>query len=97
MSLRLYLDEDSMDKTLVEALRARRVDLQTALEAVMIERPDEEHLDYATKQVRVLYSFNVSDYYRLHSSYIWHRGKLIEVSSLPGRNTTRSENRCDVS
>jgi Domain of unknown function (DUF5615) len=59
MTIRLYLDEDSMRQALVQALRARGVDVITALEADMIERADEEHLDYATAQGRVLYSFNI--------------------------------------
>jgi hypothetical protein len=33
----------------------------------MIERDDREHLDYATRQGRVLYSFNVGDFSRLHA------------------------------
>jgi len=36
----------------------------------MIEREDAEHLDYATEQGRVLCSFNVKDFYRLHSDYV---------------------------
>ena len=39
-----------MDKDLVQAIRARGVDVITALDAGMIERADEEHLDYATAQ-----------------------------------------------
>lgn len=70
MMIRLYVDEDAMDKHLVQALRARGIDVITALEANMIERSDEEHLDYATSQGRVLYSFNVADFYRLHRSYL---------------------------
>jgi len=69
VTIRLYLDEDSMDKALVQALRARSVDVTTALEAGMIERDDQEHLDLATAQERVLYSFNVRDFYRLHANY----------------------------
>ena len=38
MKLRLYFDEDSMHHGLVRALRARGVDVVTALEAGMIER-----------------------------------------------------------
>jgi hypothetical protein len=45
MKIRLYVDEDSMRHALVEALRARGVDVLTALEAGMIERKDEEHLE----------------------------------------------------
>jgi ActR/RegA family two-component response regulator len=38
MDLRLYLDEDSMDQRLVRALRARGVNVETALEAEMVAR-----------------------------------------------------------
>ena len=70
MSIRLYIDEDSMDRALVRALRARGVDVTTALEEGMIEREDAEHLNYATEQGRVLYSFNQEDFYRLHTTYL---------------------------
>jgi uncharacterized protein with PIN domain len=70
VKIRLYLDEDSMRSALVRALRARGIDVLTALEAGMIERSDEEHLEYATKEGRVLYSFNVRDYFRLHTEYL---------------------------
>ena len=70
MTLRLYLDEDSMDQDLVRALRARGVDVVTALEAGMIEQPDENHLCRATAQERVLYSFNVGDFYQLHTNFL---------------------------
>lgn len=59
-----------MRHALVEALRARGVDVLTALEAGMIERTGEEHLEYATTHGRVLYSFNVGDFYRIHSDYL---------------------------
>ena len=70
MTSRLYFDEDSMQHALVNALRARGIDVLTALEAQRIERSDEDHLDFATAQGRVLYSFNVGDFYRLHTSYM---------------------------
>lgn len=59
-----------MRHALVRALRARGVDVTTALEADMIAREDHEHVDYATAQGRVLYSFNVGDFYRLHGDYL---------------------------
>lgn len=70
MTIRLYVDEDAMDKDLVQALRARGVDVITSLDAGMIEREDGEHLDYATAQGRILYSFNVGDFYRLHTAFL---------------------------
>ena len=65
----LYIDEDSMDRDLVRALRARGVDVTTAQDVGMMECSDEEHLLFATNQGRVLYSFNRGDFFRLHSQY----------------------------
>lgn len=70
MRILLYCDEDSMDKDLVRALRARGVDVATALVEGMIERDDADHLDFATRQGRVLFSFNRGDFLRLHSQYL---------------------------
>lgn len=67
MKIRLYFDEDTMDKDLVHAIRVRGADVLTALEAGMIERDDSNHLAYATAQGRVLYSYNVGDYHLLHT------------------------------
>jgi hypothetical protein len=46
------------------------VDVITALEEGMIEREDTEHLDYAGTQGRVLYTYNVADFYRLHTDFL---------------------------
>lgn len=59
-----------MDKDLVQALRARGSDVLTASEAGMIGRSDEGHLKWAAEQGRVLYTFNVGDYYRIHREYL---------------------------
>lgn len=67
MIARLYIDEDAMDSDLVEALRARGVDVITAHQAGMIERRDEDHLEYAAREGRVLYSFNIRHFSRLHA------------------------------
>jgi len=56
-----------MDNDLVDALRARGVDLKTAYEAGMVEREDHEHLVYATSDNRVVYTFNVGHFCRLHA------------------------------
>lgn len=83
MTLRLYIDEDSMSRALARALRARNVDVTTALEEGMIGRTDSAHLDYATAQGRVLYSFNVGDFYRLHTEYLTsgkpHSGIIVSL------------------
>lgn len=36
----------------------------------MIEQKDEVHLEYATRQGRVVFSFNGGDCYRLHASFL---------------------------
>jgi hypothetical protein len=70
VNIRLYLDEDSMQQALVNALRARGVEVITALETGMIERKDEHHLEYATERGCVLFSFNVGDYFYLHTNFL---------------------------
>ncbi|MGH9608915.1 MAG: DUF5615 family PIN-like protein [Bryobacteraceae bacterium] len=67
---RLYIDEDAMGHGLLIALRARHVDVVTATEAGMINMSDEAHLRWATANSRVLYSFNIADYVRLHQSFV---------------------------
>jgi hypothetical protein len=49
VKIRLYLEEDSMSHALVRGLRARGVDVATALEEGMIERADEAHFVFAAK------------------------------------------------
>ena len=66
--IRLYFDEDAMQRALVFALRERNVDVLTAQEAGMINRDDEDHLALASSQARVLYSFNIGDYCGLHTA-----------------------------
>jgi hypothetical protein len=70
MQIRLYLDEDAMDDDLVQALRLRGVEVETALGAGMISRPDDEHLAYANSVQSVLYTFNVRDFMLLHNEWL---------------------------
>ena len=66
MKIPLYLDEDAQDADLVQALQLHGVDIVVG----MRQRPDEEHLRQATIQGRVLYSFNVRDFCRLHKEFL---------------------------
>lgn len=68
--VRLYLDEDAMRRSLVFGLRARGIDLETAAEAGMINRPDEEHLAYASEAGRTLLSYNACDYCSIHQLWL---------------------------
>jgi hypothetical protein len=67
--LKIYFDEDAMDSDLVAALRSRGVEAVTALDAGLIGKTAEEQLAFATEQQCVLYTFNVSDFYRLHTRW----------------------------
>lgn len=67
---KVYIDEDAMDNDLVAALRARGVVVITALDAGLVGRPDDQQLAFAADQGCVLYTFNVSDFYRLHAAWV---------------------------
>jgi hypothetical protein len=66
----LYIDEDSMDEDFVKALKARNVDILTVADAGMLHRSDEEQLDWAKQNGRVIFSFNTRDFYRLHTTLV---------------------------
>ena len=70
----LYLDKDSQDSGLVHALRMHAVDVMTSLEAGMNGREDEEQLEFATARGRVIYSFNTSDFFHLHTLFLSQGG-----------------------
>ncbi len=59
-----------MDEEILQALRARGVDEISVPETGMLGRSDEEQLNWAFVHNRVLYSFNVRDFYRLHTTLL---------------------------
>ena len=69
MQLRLYLDEDASSRSLVRGLRVRGVDVHTAVEASKLQTDDPSQLEFATQNGRVLYTYNVSDFYHLHTAW----------------------------
>ena len=70
MSIRLYLDEDTVRHALVAALRQRGVDVISALDADMIQAADDAQLTFATGNSRTIYTFNVQDFCRLHAQWL---------------------------
>jgi len=68
--IRLYFDADSMERAVVSGLRARGIDVTSALEVGMAESSDEEQLEFARTSRRVLFSFNVGDFQRIHTQYL---------------------------
>jgi hypothetical protein len=70
MEMRLYIDEDALARALVNGLRARGFEILTVLEAGMKGRDDPAQLAYAIQQGRVVYTFNVGHFCRLHTEYL---------------------------
>lgn len=70
MSIRLYLDEDVLDKDFVQALRSNNIDIVTVTDIGLDGQTDEQQLKYATSQGRVLFSSNIRDFYALHTTYV---------------------------
>ncbi|MCI0366579.1 MAG: DUF5615 family PIN-like protein [Phycisphaerales bacterium] len=68
--LAYYFDEDAMNRHIIRAMRSRGVDVVSASEVEMVHRRDEEHLSYAAQHGRVIYSFNVGDFCRLHDEWL---------------------------
>lgn len=66
MSLPLLLDEDSQAKYLVNLLKAAGHDVLTINEANIVGLPDEQVLQYAHQNHRVLLTCNCDDFYNLH-------------------------------
>ncbi len=84
--IRLYLDEDTINRALVKELRAREIDLLTAKEVNLIHVPDEQHLDYATSLNRTIFTFNARDFAKLHTEYLAtgrHHAGIIISAQLP--------------
>jgi hypothetical protein len=68
--IRLYLDEDTINRALIKALQARDIDILTAKEAQLIQVADEHHLEYATSLNRTVFTFNARDFAKLHTEYL---------------------------
>jgi len=69
IQIRLYIDEDSGNLSLVESLRNSAVEVMTTSEANKLSSSDEEQLIWATEQGRVIYSYNMGDFCRLHRTF----------------------------
>lgn len=70
--IKLYTDEH-VSKAVVRGLRERGVDVLTVAEAGMLGVSDEEHLAFARREERVLFTQD-DDFLRLHASGAEHAG-----------------------
>jgi hypothetical protein len=65
----LYFDEDSVNRALIRALRARGMDVTNAVDAGHAGSPDGVQLEYATAEGRVLFTYNLGDFFALHTRF----------------------------
>ncbi|MBD2562637.1 MULTISPECIES: DUF5615 family PIN-like protein [Nostoc] len=68
--IRFYLDEDAGKRSLANGLRNAGIDVMTMAEADRLASSDDSQLIWTTEQRRVIYSFNVGDFCRLHKAYL---------------------------
>jgi hypothetical protein len=68
--IKLYLDEDAQRTDLIQALRARNVDVMSASEASLLGAMDDVQLRFATEQGRVIFTFNRGDFFHLHTEWL---------------------------
>jgi hypothetical protein len=89
--VRLYVDEDAGENAVVQALRARGIDVLTTIEANRSGTSDDAQLAFAGQQGRAIYTFNVGDFARLHRDRLLqgvdHRGIIV----LPDQRCSVSE------
>jgi len=79
--IRFYLDEDSMNRALLMALRQREIDVTTVSEVNREGVSDDEQLLWAGQNNRVICTYNIRDFSKLHNQFlaknITHAGILL--------------------
>ena len=68
--IKFYLDEYTINRRLINALRYRGIDVLTAKEAENIQVSDHDHLIYAASLGRTVFTFNTRDFVKLHKEYL---------------------------
>ena len=67
--IKLYLDEN-VPEAVSTALRLRGYDVLTVKDVARKGVSDPEQLKYAYSQDRVIFTFNVADFYKIHSEFM---------------------------
>ncbi len=69
-NIRFYLDEDSMNRALLMALRQREIDVTTVSEVKREGFSDEEQLLWAGQNNRVICTYNIRDFSKIHKQFL---------------------------
>ncbi|MFQ5652977.1 MAG: DUF5615 family PIN-like protein [bacterium] len=79
--IKLYMDEN-VTKAVTEGLRRRGIDVVTAQDANMLAKSDEMHLEFATKEGRVIFTQD-ADFLRLNAKGYPHKGIVYAPQQTP--------------
>lgn len=90
-AVRLYFDEDAGENAVVLGLRARGIDVLTTREANQIGASDPNQLEFATRQGRSIYTFNVGDFARLHLDYLSRGNEHAGIIVIPDQRYSVGE------
>jgi predicted nuclease of predicted toxin-antitoxin system len=82
--VRLYTDEH-VSRVVIRGLRQRGVDVLTVPEAGMLEALDEEHLGFARREGRVIFTQD-ADFLRLDAEGKPHNGIVFAPQGMPVRD-----------
>jgi hypothetical protein len=67
--IKLYLDEN-VPEAIAVALRLRGYDIKTVKDAGRKGISDIDQLRYSTSEDRAIFTFNVADFYKIHTEFI---------------------------
>lgn len=85
MQLKLYFDEN-VPEAIAAAVRLRGYDVTTVGDAERRAASDLDQLRYASLQKRVLFTFNVADFFKLHDDFVAtsrHHSGILLSKQLP--------------
>jgi predicted nuclease of predicted toxin-antitoxin system len=85
MRVKLYFDEN-VPEAIAAAVRLRGYDVVTARDAARKAASDLDQLRYASLQKRVLFTFNIADFIKLHDEFIAtgrHHSGILLSKQLP--------------
>lgn len=68
--IRLYIDEDATQKSVVAGLLREGIDVLTVADVNLFALDDEQQLEWSTSNGRAIYTLNAEDFARLHDAFL---------------------------
>lgn len=68
--IRLYIDEDATQKSVVAGLLREGIDVLTVADVNLFSLDDEQQLEWSTSNGRAIYTLNAEDFARLHNEFL---------------------------